>query len=87
MTPDPIRTPPLESWPELIRAVPELVREVAELRAEVAAIREGRMKCPSCGCGAFRTIKTLPTPNGIKRRRECRGCKQRVTTYEVIGGA
>ncbi len=39
--------------------------------------------CRHCGCGHFRVIYTRPTwGNRIMRRRECRHCGKRMTTWE-----
>jgi transcriptional regulator NrdR family protein len=39
--------------------------------------------CPRCGCGHFRVIYTRRVQGGrIVRRRECRNCGRRITTYE-----
>lgn len=41
------------------------------------------LECPACGCGHFFTVYTRPTIlKRIMRRRECRHCGRRVTTYE-----
>ena len=43
------------------------------------------MKCPNCGYTKSEVIDSRPTDNSsIRRRRECRSCKRRFTTYEVI---
>ena len=44
------------------------------------------MRCPKCGGGDTRVIdsRTQEVTNAIKRRRECRACGYRFTTYEVI---
>ena len=39
-----------------------------------------------CGCKHFRVIYTRPTYDGrIMRRRECRHCGKRITTWEKPG--
>jgi transcriptional regulator NrdR family protein len=39
--------------------------------------------CPKCGCRHFRVIYTRSAWGGrIVRRRECRHCAKRMTTYE-----
>ena len=39
--------------------------------------------CPGCGCRHFRVLYTRRAPGGrLMRRRECRHCGRRVTTYE-----
>jgi len=43
--------------------------------------------CRHCGCKHFRVIYTRPTWGGrIQRRRECRHCGKRVTTWEKPAG-
>ncbi len=42
------------------------------------------MKCPICDFAKTEVIDSRPTDNGgIRRRRECRACKNRFTTYET----
>jgi len=41
--------------------------------------------CPKCGCRHFHVVYIRPvTPNRIRRRRECRHCGRRITTYEHL---
>lgn len=44
------------------------------------------MKCPYCGYEESKVVDSRPTDEGekIRRRRECLGCKERFTTYEII---
>ncbi|MGQ9584023.1 MAG: transcriptional regulator NrdR [Anaerolineae bacterium] len=42
------------------------------------------MKCPYCGSPESRVIDTRDASQGIRRRRECRGCGKRFTTYEQV---
>ena len=45
------------------------------------------LECRYCGCKHFRVIYTRPTWGGrIMRRRECRNCGKRMTTWERAGG-
>ena len=45
------------------------------------------LECRHCGCKHFRVIYTRPTWGGrIMRRRECRNCGKRMTTWERAGG-
>ena len=45
------------------------------------------LTCRHCGCKHFRVIYTRPAWAGrIQRRRECRDCGKRVTTWEKAGG-
>ncbi len=42
------------------------------------------MKCPKCGHNRSDVVDSRPTENsGIRRRRECRMCHNRFTTYET----
>jgi transcriptional regulator NrdR family protein len=45
------------------------------------------LRCQKCGCGQFRVIYTRPA-HGAKlvRRRECRNCQARITTWERVIG-
>lgn len=41
------------------------------------------MKCPYCGAAASRVVDTThDTRGGIRRRRECKSCGERFSTYE-----
>lgn len=44
------------------------------------------MKCPFCGYTDSQVVDSRPTDEGtrIRRRRECKKCKSRFTTYEII---
>lgn len=43
--------------------------------------------CPGCGCAHFRVLYTRAAWGGrIIRRRECRHCGRRITTYERSTG-
>jgi transcriptional regulator NrdR family protein len=44
--------------------------------------------CRSCGCRHFRVLYTRRAWGGrLQRRRECRHCGRRITTYEQPAGA
>lgn len=45
------------------------------------------MKCPYCGERDSRVVDTREAGNGIRRRRECKICQQRFTTYERVHSA
>ena len=45
------------------------------------------MQCPYCDSPDHRVIDTRESGNGIRRRRECRSCGERFTTYERIAHA
>lgn len=41
------------------------------------------LRCRQCGCADLRVVYTRRGINGIvKRRRECRNCGERMTTWE-----
>ncbi len=42
------------------------------------------MKCPYCGKHKTKVIDTRSSGEGIRRRRECKVCGQRFTTYERV---
>ena len=42
------------------------------------------MKCPYCQGNDTRVTDTRGAGEGIRRRRECRGCGKRFTTYEHV---
>lgn len=45
------------------------------------------LECSRCGCAHFRVLYTRRALGGrLLRRRECRYCGRRITTYERIGG-
>jgi transcriptional regulator NrdR family protein len=45
------------------------------------------LRCRKCGCGRFRVIYTRSAPGAkLVRRRECRNCKARLTTWERVIG-
>jgi len=45
------------------------------------------LQCRRCGCGHFRVLYTRRAVRGrLLRRRECRYCGWRMTTYEQISG-
>lgn len=45
------------------------------------------MKCPHCGHDGSRVIDTRNSGDGIRRRRVCKQCNQRFTTYEQLNTA
>jgi transcriptional regulator NrdR family protein len=43
------------------------------------------LECPKCGCRHLQVIYTRSVTLGkIRRRRECRHCGRRITTYEQL---
>ena len=50
------------------------------------AARQRGLVCRHCGCKHFRVIYTRPAWGGrLVRRRECRHCGRRMTTWEKGG--
>jgi len=45
------------------------------------------MKCPHCNQKQSRVVDTRESGDGIRRRRQCKSCGQRFTTYEQISAA
>jgi transcriptional regulator NrdR family protein len=46
------------------------------------------LRCRYCGCGHFHVVYTRPAFGGkLVRRRECRHCGRRITTWERVIGA
>ena len=50
--------------------------------------------CPSCGHRHSKVARTVSTPTGVRRKRDCEGCGERFTSVEltkfplpVAGGA
>ena len=49
---------------------------------------ERGIRCRACNCAHFYTLETRRQPGGrIMRRKECRHCGRRITTYERAFGA
>ncbi len=49
---------------------------------------EKGIACRSCGCRMFYVLETRQAYGGrIMRRRECRHCQKRITTYEKQAGS
>lgn len=45
------------------------------------------LRCRHCGCGHFYVVYTRPGRDGkLVRRRECRNCGERITTWERVIG-
>jgi transcriptional regulator NrdR family protein len=40
------------------------------------------LACSRCGCRDLRVVYTRPRATGVIRRRECRHCGHRMTTWE-----
>lgn len=45
------------------------------------------IRCRQCGCGHFWVIYVCQRLGKIERRRECRNCGKRVTTFEKVAGS
>jgi len=44
--------------------------------------RDGGVMCPSCGGGKTAVVDSRPASTGVRRRRCCRNCDARFTTFE-----
>ena len=42
------------------------------------------MRCPFCGFSESKVTNSREADNGVRRRRECRKCGGRFTTYERV---
>jgi len=42
------------------------------------------LKCPFCGSTDLRVTDTRDSPKGLRRRRQCKTCGKRFTTYEIV---
>lgn len=42
------------------------------------------MRCPYCNSTDLKVTDKRPSPEGIRRRRECLKCEKRFTTYERV---
>jgi hypothetical protein len=52
-------------------------------RAKHSADKERGLQCRQCGCQQFRVVYTRAAWGAmIVRRRECRNCRERLTTWE-----
>ena len=47
-----------------------------------ACMESSGLRCRTCGCRHFRVVYTRARAGVIVRRRECRYCGRRITTYE-----
>ena len=58
------------------------------MKASTPKLDDRGIECPHCGCRRFCVIYTRRAwGRKLVRRRECRHCDKRVTTWErVIGG-
>lgn len=66
------------------------VSDARTTRSDVLPLRhphqELSVRCPGCGVDNDRVVDSRPAPTGdaIRRRRECRGCGLRFTTFERV---
>lgn len=69
------------------KAIPKPSATKAETTPPPPPKEDVGIACPKCGCRDFRVIYTRPRDRMIERRRECRHCGRRITTYEkrVLG--
>ncbi|NLF72698.1 MAG: hypothetical protein GX575_26995 [Candidatus Anammoximicrobium sp.] len=51
-------------------------------RKDSQADRPRGLVCHSCGCQHFTVVYTRARAGKIMRRRECRNCGRRITTWE-----
>jgi hypothetical protein len=50
---------------------------------ETPVLEERGLRCPKCNCPHLWVVYTRKCERGrIRRRRECRNCQHRITTYE-----
>ncbi len=50
---------------------------------DLAALnRPHGLECRGCGCRDWRVVKTRQGDGMVLRRRECRNCGKRITTFE-----
>ena len=70
-------------------ACPEQIREACLERSREACPEQSReedrrgLQCRYCGCKHFRVVYTRPYwGSRIMRRRQCRHCGKRMTTWE-----
>jgi|GEM_PF-2939814 len=52
---------------------------------QLSALPSGGVLCPACGSTEHQVRDSRPIEGGIRRRRRCRACQNRFTTYEVHG--
>jgi transcriptional repressor NrdR len=45
------------------------------------------MKCPYCQGSDTRVVDTREANDSVRRRRECKGCRKRFTTYELVASS
>jgi hypothetical protein len=45
------------------------------------------LRCISCDGGRLKVIDSRPNAQGIRRRRHCRACGTRMTTFELVSPA
>lgn len=62
---------------------PRTLREMAADAAKEAGVG---LACPNCGCRDTRVVTIRHNIDGseTRRRRECRYCGERLTTFEAI---
>src|ERR1044071_4446327 len=55
-------------------------------RCSSRPLRRNAMRCPFCGANEDKVLDSREAPDGsaIKRRRECKHCSRRFTTFEQI---
>ena len=59
---------------------------MSEGTQQIGTKQDYGLECRECGCKHFRVVYTRPYHGGrIMRRRECRHCGKRITTWEKAG--
>jgi len=56
---------------------------LAQVKDNRTSHQKRGLECPDCGCAHFRVLYTRRALGGrLLRRRQCRHCGRRITTYE-----
>jgi len=73
--------------PEDLPAAPPAAGAERPVYAMPGMAHKRGLECPRCGCWHFHVLYTRAAVGGrILRRRECRHCGWRLTTYEKVDG-
>ncbi len=63
-----------------------MVEQAERKKWDPAAMDKRGLECPHCGCVHLRVLYTRRAFGGrLLRRRECRHCGKRITTWERPG--
>lgn len=75
---------PATQAPEAFRIAEDEAMKQDIDREQDRAYHNRGIECQNCGCRHFRVIYTCAVRGGkIMRRRECRHCRNRITTWET----